>query len=212
MATTKALPGWLGLWSAPQGGLLGAHTPAGENVSSIFRPGTMAISRGSHSGALADYCSAATQGADVNTLWGMSGLGDGKVVNNPLDRDKWNPPVPSVAKGIAGEVGNLTSEERDAAQISPSFYRKLKRGGTKFLTGRLPEEDVKELRKVTKALRVRTGSNFKDKISNFAKGRQLYADPKSFEEALMAEHGFSKEEKKKEIKKTGNPLVDKYLE
>ena len=117
-----------------------------------------------------------------------------------------------IAKGIAGEVGNLTSEERAAAQISPSFYRKLKRGGTKFLTGRLPEEDVKELRKVTKALRVRTGSNFKDKISNFAKGRQLYADPKSFEEALMAEHGFSKEEKKKEIKKTGNPLVDKYLE
>jgi hypothetical protein len=111
-----------------------------------------------------------------------------------------------IAKGIAGEVGNLTNEERKAAQISPSFYRKLKRGGTKFLQGELPEEDVKELRKVTKALRVRTGSNFKDKISNFVKGRQLYAEPKAFEEALMAEHGFSgeSEQDRKES------LVNKY--
>ena len=111
-----------------------------------------------------------------------------------------------IAKGIAGEVGNLTNEERASAQISPSFYRKIKRGGVKFLQGKLPEEDIKELRKATKALRAKTGNNFKDKISNFVKGRQLYAEPKAFEEALMAEHGFSgeSEQGRKES------LVNKY--
>ena len=102
-----------------------------------------------------------------------------------------------IAKGIAGEVGNLTSEERASAQISPSFYRKLKRYGAKALTGRLPEEDVKELRKVTKALRARTGNNFKDKIKQFATGRKLYADPEAFQKALMDEHGFGEEPIKK---------------
>eukprot|EP01052_Picozoa_sp_SAG31_P011028 SAG31_NODE_615_length_13521_cov_43.196916_5_plen_183_part_00 len=120
VAMPSPLPGWLGLWSAPRDGLPGARTPTGENITSVFRPGTMAISRGKHSGTLADYCSTATQGADVNTLWGMSGLGDGQVVNNPLDTDKWNPPVPSAAKGVAG-AGMIQGEYSAPAAPAPQL-------------------------------------------------------------------------------------------
>jgi hypothetical protein len=76
-----------------------------------------------------------------------------------------------IAKGIAKEVGNLTSEERKAAQISPSFLRNIERAGTKFLMGKLPESDVIELRKVVKAMRKSTNGRMEGIIGGFTKSR-----------------------------------------
>ena len=87
-------PGWLGLFASPSGGM-DAKTPTGESVADTFRFGVAAIGRGSsRSGTLASYCSPAAQ--DVNLLYGLTGLAHG-VVNNPLDRDRWEPPP--VAQG-----------------------------------------------------------------------------------------------------------------
>ena len=74
-------------------------TPAKTSVTDTFRFGTAAITRGSHSGKLTDYCSAAAQ--NLNTLWGLTGLGHGRV-NNPRDTHPWEPP--SAAEGGAGLI------------------------------------------------------------------------------------------------------------
>lgn len=76
-----------------------------------------------------------------------------------------------IAKGIAGEVGNLTEEERQAAQISPSFYRRALRYGSIEFTGEIPEEDVKELKAVAKILKARTKSSLRERATKFASSR-----------------------------------------
>lgn len=76
-----------------------------------------------------------------------------------------------IAKGIAGEVGNLTEAERNDAQISPSFYRKLLRSGTTFLSGRLPEEDTKELQKIVNILKKKENGRLGGMIEDFSKSR-----------------------------------------
>jgi hypothetical protein len=98
-----------------------------------------------------------------------------------------------IAKGIAGEVGNLTQAEREAAQVSPSFYRNLVRGGTKFLTGALPKEDVKELNKIVAVLRKKAKGRLGNKINAFSKSRsKSFSDriKKDFENDLRLEHGL----------------------
>lgn len=111
-----------------------------------------------------------------------------------------------IAKGIAGEVGNLTQAEREDAQISPSFYRKLKRGGTKFLTGRLPEEDVKELRKVVKIMEKKRKEKLGSVIDGFTKSR--YKGDDAFRQDLRNEFGV--EENKEQGKKTPQTSQDKF--
>lgn len=96
-----------------------------------------------------------------------------------------------IAKGIAGEVGNLTQAEREDAQISPSFYRKMVRGGTKFLMGTLPEQDTKELVKVVKILEKKRKGQMRGVIEGFSTSRK-YGD--MFTKDLYNEHGV--EEKK----------------
>ena len=101
------LTGWIGLYGAPSGGMT-AKTPTGETVGKVFRFGTAAISRGSHSGRLADYCGAGDAktttragSMDVNSLWGLTGVAHGQV-NNPKDRHPWEPP--SAIDGGAGLI------------------------------------------------------------------------------------------------------------
>ena len=104
-----------------------------------------------------------------------------------------------IAKGIAGEVGNLTQAEREDAQISPSFYRKLQRGATTFLTGRIPEADKKELEKVVKLLKAKEKSRLAGQIENFSKSRSKSFSGKikeEFKKDLLIEYGLDEEEKK----------------
>lgn len=99
-----------------------------------------------------------------------------------------------IAKGIAGEVGNLNIQELESAQISPSFIRNLKRKGAKFLTGRLPEEDVKELAKLTKAIKKNLKKRLTKEVKNFAASRTKSMSPelaKTFEADLLLEHGLT---------------------
>lgn len=96
-----------------------------------------------------------------------------------------------IAKGIAGEVGNLTNEERKAAQISPSFIRNIKRQGSKFLRGRLPEEDVKELEKIVKALRAKNRLRLKDMVDRTVKVSAKYTNPEELREELYSKMGIS---------------------
>lgn len=106
-----------------------------------------------------------------------------------------------IAKGIAGEVGNLTQAEREDAQISPSFYRKAIRSGAKFFTGRLPEEDTKELKKVVAALRKKQNSKVGTIIDGYSKsrGKTLSNDYQKFlNQDLRNEYGVDSKEDKKE--------------
>ena len=98
-------PGWLGLFSSPSGGM-GAKTAAGESVAQTFRFGTAAVSRGSHSGTLASYCSAQAQ--DVNALWGVTGLEHGQVSN------------PSVPVAVLAPVGHRRGSTDPAATCTSS--------------------------------------------------------------------------------------------
>lgn len=115
--SSKPVPisGWLGLYGSPTGGM-DARTPAGETVAETFRFGTAAIVRGSRqSGALAEYCTA----MDVNTLWGLTGLGSHGQINNPRDDDPWEPP--SAAEGGAGLIQaahHWSTMAADCPQIS----------------------------------------------------------------------------------------------
>jgi polygalacturonase len=87
----KPVPAWLGFYGAPKGGPAARTAGTGsQSVADVFKFGTAAVSRGAHSGTLADYCGEHTS---FQSVWGMTGLGDGKVVNNPNDRDTWNPPA-----------------------------------------------------------------------------------------------------------------------
>lgn len=98
-----------------------------------------------------------------------------------------------IAKGIAGEVGNLTEAERNDAQISPSFYRKVNRLGTKFFTGRIPEEDREELQKVVEAIRAKKLSKFRSTVKGFTKSRAKSFEPdiaNDFESDLINEYGL----------------------
>jgi hypothetical protein len=112
-----------------------------------------------------------------------------------------------IAKGIAGEVGNLTQAEREDAQISPSFYRKMVRGGTKFLMGTLPEQDTKELVKVVKILEKKRKGQMRGVIEGFSTSRK-YGD--MFTKDLYNEHGV--EEKKTEGKSRMTPAQKSRLE
>ena len=87
-----------------------------------------------------------------------------------------------MAKGLAGEVGNLTNEEREAAQISPSFWRKAKREGTVFFTGKLPKQDVDELKKAIKFIRGKLNKKLKSKIAGFtsSRGKTLSGEHRKF--------------------------------
>jgi hypothetical protein len=98
-----------------------------------------------------------------------------------------------IARGLAGEVGVLTDNDIKRANISPSFMRNIKRMGAKFLSGKLPEEDVQELQKVLKVLREKKKSRFSKIATDFANARskQFSKDiANTFKEDLLMEHGL----------------------
>lgn len=99
-----------------------------------------------------------------------------------------------IAKGIAGEVGNLTESERNDAQISPSFYRKMMRSGTKFLMGKLPESDVTELKKVVAVLEKRRKQKLGSIIDGFTSSR--YKGDDAFRKDLRNEFGVEEKQGK----------------
>lgn len=103
-----------------------------------------------------------------------------------------------IAKGIANEVGNLTNEERKDSQITPSFFRKIKREGTKFLTGKLPKEDVDELKKVVTALRAKSMKHMKERINRVSSANRDYVDEKRFKESMYQRYGIEDIQPKKD--------------
>lgn len=116
-----------------------------------------------------------------------------------------------IAKGIAGEVGNLTENEREAAQVSPSFLRKIERQGTNFLMGRLPEEDVKDLNKVVKVLEERRKSQLRNIVGGFTKSRAKSFSKdiaEEFQTDLFNEYGLIDEQTKKPSGKITEQDID----
>lgn len=98
-----------------------------------------------------------------------------------------------IARGIAGEVGVLTDKDIERANISPSFIRNLKRGGARFLTGQLPEQDVQDLQKVINAIRSSKKIQLRKNVESFSKARSKDFRPniqKDFLSDLMIEHGL----------------------
>ena len=107
-----------------------------------------------------------------------------------------------IARGVAGEVGVLTNEDIKRANISPSFYRNLKRKGAQFLSGKLPKEDVAELKKVIKAMREAKKNKFRGKVDAFSKSRSKNFSDKikqDFYQDLIVEHELEKEAPRKRL-------------
>ena len=103
-----------------------------------------------------------------------------------------------IAKGIAGEVGNLNMQELRSAQVSPSFARNIKRVTTKFLTGKIPQEDKEELLKIVKFMKKKQTSNMKKLADNYVKSRRRYVDPNELRQDLYSQYGLE------DIKLSGN--------
>lgn len=76
-----------------------------------------------------------------------------------------------IAKGIAGEVGNLTEDEREASQISPSLWNRIKRYSEKTFSGTIPESDVKLIKEVGAKLKGKTVSSLLDQADKFSASR-----------------------------------------
>lgn len=76
-----------------------------------------------------------------------------------------------IAKGIAGEVGNLTEEERAASQIAPSVVNKLKRYAAAEFKGEIPESDIKLIKEVGAKLKKKVKNGLRDRATKFASSR-----------------------------------------
>jgi len=96
-----------------------------------------------------------------------------------------------IAKGIAGEVGNLTEKERSDAQVTPSFLRRVERAGAKFFTGKLPKKDVEELKRIVAVLKKSNAENLGIRIDRVAKSNADYVDPKRFSKAMYSRFGIN---------------------
>ena len=103
-----------------------------------------------------------------------------------------------IAKGIAGEVGNLNLQELKNAQVSPSALRNFKRFTTKFLTGEIPEEDKKDLMEIVRALKKKNATNMGKRIDRVAKSNSDYVDSKRFSKAMYDRFGINEILKPKE--------------
>ena len=79
-----------------------------------------------------------------------------------------------IAKGIAGEVGVLTNEDIERAQIEPSFMNSLRRRKAKFLEGGLPPRDVVNLRRLVNALRKKKKERTGQAIYGYAKSNKKH--------------------------------------
>ena len=102
-----------------------------------------------------------------------------------------------IAKGIAGEVGNLNMQELKSAQVSPSAMRNIKRFTTKFLTGEIPEEDKKDLMEIVEYMKTKQTGNMKKLADNYVKSRRRYVNPDELREDLYAEYGLETKKQKK---------------
>ena len=96
-----------------------------------------------------------------------------------------------IAKGIAGEVGNLTEKERADAQVTPSFLRRVERAGAKFFTGKLPKKAVDELKRNVKVFKISNAENLGIRIDRVAKSNADYVDPKRFSKAMYSRFGIN---------------------
>lgn len=99
-----------------------------------------------------------------------------------------------IAKGIAGEVGNLTEDERQAAQISPSIYNKIKRYAAASFKGEIPESDIKLIKQVSSVLRSKTENSLREQASKFAKSRSKNLHPahqETFQDDILLGIGIS---------------------
>lgn len=102
-----------------------------------------------------------------------------------------------IAKGIAGEVGNLNMQELKSAQVSPSAMRNIKRFTTKFLTGEIPEEDKKDLMEIVEYMKKKQTGNMKKLADNYVKSRRRYVNSEELREDLYSEYGLETKKQQK---------------
>jgi hypothetical protein len=119
-----------------------------------------------------------------------------------------------IAKGIAGEVGNLTEEERAEAQIAPSIWNRIKRYATKAYIGEIPKEDIKLIKQVGEKLKSKVKVSLKERARKFAKSRRANLHPAhaaTFEEDIILGIGLSpdQEEEKDRPKATVQSALER---
>ena len=131
-----------------------------------------------------------------------------------------------VAKGIAGEVGNLTENERKAAGIKPSIWKKIERYGAETFYGEIPESDLKLIKGVADQLQGKIEGRLRRRAGKFAdsrKGNLTEAHAKTFKEDILLSIGISSDSLAKEteakkgshvdrVSKMSEEELDKYLE
>jgi hypothetical protein len=102
-----------------------------------------------------------------------------------------------IAKGIAGEVGNLTEEERQAAQIAPSLWNRIKRYAVSDFKGEIPESDVKLIKEVGAKLKGKIKTRLRNRATKFASSRSKNlheAHAATFRDDILLDIGISPEE------------------
>lgn len=99
-----------------------------------------------------------------------------------------------IAKGIAGEVGNLTESEREASQISPSLFRRMKRYASTTFKGKIPKEDIAEIKKVSGLIRNKIQGRLVGRANKFSKSRVKNLHPTigaTFRDDILLEIGIT---------------------
>lgn len=66
-----------------------------------------------------------------------------------------------VARGLSREVGVLTNQDIERAQVNPDILSKIKRGYYKFFKGEITPEDAKEMLKIANAIKGKQEGRFK---------------------------------------------------
>ena len=66
-----------------------------------------------------------------------------------------------VARGLSREVGVLTNQDIERAQVNPDILSKIKRGYYKFFKGEITPEDAKEMLKIANAIKDKQEGRFK---------------------------------------------------
>lgn len=112
------------------------------------------------------------------------------------------------AKGIFGEVGNLTAQEQAKFIGSPELSRVFDRMLTKYKTGLLGEKDRDDLLKLAKHMRERAKQDARNSAGAYTKGLQaLGVDPSPVIEPLLessdVEPVFSQSSKPKTVQQNG---------
>jgi len=77
-----------------------------------------------------------------------------------------------LAKGIAGEVGNLTDAERKAAEIEPSIWNRIERYAAKTFKGEIPQDDVVLIKKTGSKLRGKIEGRLRTAADRYSKARK----------------------------------------